>query len=76
VNAALLVVVLAAVALAVAVPVWLVARRRTATRPPNDDRGDDIVRGLTEEVRKWRAEAAYWRSTAERLQRELDGRGQ
>ncbi len=34
----------------------------------------DLVRELTEEVRRQRAEAEHWRRTAERLQRELDGR--
>lgn len=35
----------------------------------------DLVSQLTAELRKWQAEAAYWKSTAERLQREADRRG-
>lgn len=35
---------------------------------------DDIVTGLMRELRNWQAEAAYWKATAERLQREADRR--
>lgn len=73
-SLALLLAVLAAAAVVVAVPVWVVARRRVAAARVADPAADDLVRRLTDEVRKWQAEAAYWRSTAERLQRELDGR--
>jgi hypothetical protein len=31
---------------------------------------DDVVSGLMTELRKWQAEAAYWKSVADRLQRE------
>jgi hypothetical protein len=32
------------------------------------------VSGLMVELRKWQAEAAHWKSTAERLHRRLDER--
>jgi hypothetical protein len=35
---------------------------------------EDVVSGLMAEPRKWQAEAAHWKSTAERLQRRLDER--
>jgi hypothetical protein len=35
---------------------------------------EDVVSGLMAERRKWQAEAAHWKSTAERLQRRLDER--
>jgi hypothetical protein len=35
---------------------------------------EDVVSGLMTELRKWQAEAAHWKSTAERLQRRLDER--
>jgi hypothetical protein len=34
----------------------------------------DVVSGLMSELRKSQAEAAYWKSIAERLQREADKR--
>jgi len=46
-------------------------RRRTEAPP---DEGSPFARELAEEVRKWQAEAGYWKRTAERLQRELDQR--
>ena len=55
--------------------VWLRSRRRVAARATSPGISEDLVARLTDEVRKWRAEAAHWRRTAERLQRELDGRG-
>ncbi|HEU5034088.1 MAG TPA: hypothetical protein VFT62_04925 [Mycobacteriales bacterium] len=39
-----------------------------------DQVSEDVVSGLLSELRKWQAEAAHWKSTAERLQRELDQR--
>jgi hypothetical protein len=63
---------LVAAGLLVAV-LYLLARRH-APPPPNDDVGDSLVAGLTEELRKWQAEARHWKATAERLQRELDQR--
>jgi hypothetical protein len=61
--------------LAVAVAV-LAARVRSegrgAGRP--DAVTDEVVSGLMGELRKWQAEAAHWKATAERLQREIDQR--
>ena len=48
------------------------ARRRTPGEP--DHVTDDVVSGLMAELRKWQAESAYWKATAERLQRQLDAR--
>jgi hypothetical protein len=75
-----------AAAAGVLLAVWAIAwqrRRRAGHRPgsgsePADDgapdrRGPELVRELTEEVRRWRAESEYWKQTALRLQRELDG---
>jgi hypothetical protein len=52
---------------------YLLAKRHA---PPelDDDTGNSLVAGLTEELRKWQAEARHWKATAERLQRELDQR--
>lgn len=44
----------------------------SATKP--DELGDEIVAGLMTELRKSEAETAYWKSIAERLQREADER--
>jgi flagellar biosynthesis/type III secretory pathway M-ring protein FliF/YscJ len=56
-------------------------RREQAGLPPSQepDRPEsrsarDLLPRLTEEVRQWQAEAAYWKQTAQRLQRELDQR--
>ena len=56
--------------------VYLVARDRSRGRQPGDADAntDEVVSGLMTELRKWQAEAAHWKATAERLQRELDGR--
>lgn len=35
---------------------------------------EQVVSGLLAELRKWQAEAAYWKEQAGRLQRELDER--
>ena len=35
---------------------------------------DEMVTGVMAELRKWQAEAAHWKATAERLQREIDGK--
>jgi hypothetical protein len=61
---------------AVVVVVWLLARDRSRGRTIGgaDANTDEVVSGLMAELRKWQAEAAHWRSTAERLQRELDQR--
>jgi hypothetical protein len=54
----------------------LVARDRARGRGPGvaDANTDEVVAGLMTELRNWQAEAAHWKATAERLQRELDGR--
>lgn len=56
--------------------VVLLARVRAGTREPGQPDGvtDEVFTGLLAELRKWQAEAAHWKSTAERLQRELDQR--
>lgn len=36
----------------------------------------EVVAGLLAEVRKWQAEAEYWKTQADRLQRELDPPGE
>jgi len=55
----------------------LVVRLRAGNRQPGDpDQLTQEVAGeLLAELRKWQAEAAHWKATAERLQRELDNRG-
>jgi hypothetical protein len=69
------VLVLAALALVVTVA-YLVARDRSRGREPGrpDAVSEEVVTGLMGEMRKWQAEAAHWKATAERLQRELDQR--
>jgi hypothetical protein len=42
--------------------------------PQADGLSEEIVTGLMAELRKAQAEAAYWKQTAERLQREADDR--
>ena len=39
-----------------------------------DELSEEDASGLMVELRKWQAEAAHWKATAERLQRELDQR--
>ena len=41
-----------------------------------DRMSEEVVAGLMTELRKWQAEAAHWKATAERLQRELDQRSE
>jgi hypothetical protein len=55
---------------------YVVSRRRSADVVPGapDRVTGDVVSGLMGELRKVQAEAAYWKSTAERLQREADER--
>jgi hypothetical protein len=55
---------------------YVVARSRSrAVEPGRPDRvSEDVVSGLMTELRKWQAEAAHWKSTAQRLQRRLDER--
>jgi hypothetical protein len=71
VGVAILVVLLAAV-----VVVHLVAKDRARGRGAGvaDAMTEEVVSGLMAELRKWQAEAAHWKATAERLQRELDQR--
>jgi type VI protein secretion system component VasK len=54
----------------------VVAKSRAAGREPGrpDEVSEDVATRLMAELRKWQAEAAYWKATAERLQRELDQR--
>ncbi|MDQ1686348.1 MAG: hypothetical protein QOC82_3085 [Frankiaceae bacterium] len=56
--------------------VVLLARLRAGTREPGQPDGatDEVITGLLSELRKWQAESAHWKATAERLQRELDQR--
>ena len=63
-----------AVLLAAVVVVYMVARDRSrgAGVGVADATTDEVVSGLMAELRKWQAEAAHWKATAERLQRELD----
>ena len=64
------------VLLLLVVVVYLVARDRSRGRTIGgaDATTDEVVTGLMGELRKWQAEAAHWKATAERLQRELDQR--
>ena len=66
-----LVVILLAVATLV-----LVVKLRAGGRQPGDpdELSAEVAGGLLAELRKWQAEAAHWKATAERLQRELDRR--
>jgi hypothetical protein len=61
---------------AVVVGVYAVARSRSrGLEPGRPDRvSEEVVSGLMVELRKWQAEAAHWKSTAERLHRRLDER--
>jgi len=62
---------------AVLVSGYVLSRRRAAGVVPGEpDRlTGEVVSGLMAELRKAQAEAAHWKSAAERLQREVDGRG-
>jgi hypothetical protein len=76
VSAVLVAVGLAVVVAVVVLGVYAVARSRSrGLEPGRPDRvSEDVVSGLLSELRKWQAEAAHWKSTAERLQRRLDER--
>jgi hypothetical protein len=63
-----------AVGMAIILGLYALSLRRVVRRAEGDRDGDPLLAPLTEEVRKWRAEANHWRVTAERLQAELDGR--
>lgn len=72
-----IVAILVAVGFVVLVVVlYRVARRGARDISPGvpDRVSGDIVSGLMTELKKAQAETAYWRSTAERLQREVDDR--
>jgi hypothetical protein len=63
------------IVLAVATIVLLVKIRAGDRQPGDpDELSQEVAGGLLAELRKWQAEAAHWKATAERLQRELDGR--
>jgi hypothetical protein len=55
---------------------YVLAREQSAGREPGrpDELSDEVVSRLMGELRKWQAESAHWKATAERLQRELDQR--
>jgi hypothetical protein len=65
-----------AVLVGLTVGVYVISRRRAKDVVPGEpDRvSGDVVAGLMSELRKSQAETAYWKSTAERLQREADER--
>jgi hypothetical protein len=56
---------------------YLLSRRHAAAIVPGapDRVTAEVVTGLMAELRKAQAEAAHWKAAAERLQREIDGRG-
>jgi hypothetical protein len=56
---------------------YLLSRRHAAAIVPgsSDRVTAEVVTGLMAELRKTQAEAAHWKAAAERLQREIDGRG-
>jgi hypothetical protein len=62
---------------AVLVGGYLLSQRRAAGIVPGapDQVTGEVVTGLMGELRKAQAEAAHWKAAAERLQREIDGRG-
>ena len=55
----------------------LVVKLRAGDRQPGDpdELTQEVAGELLAELRKYQAEAAHWKATAERLQRELDNRG-
>jgi hypothetical protein len=63
-----------AVLVAIVAGVYVISRRRSnGVEPGEPDRvSADVVSGLMSELRKSQAESAYWKSAAERLQREAD----
>jgi hypothetical protein len=75
-SAAALAVLVAVMLVGFVVTAYLVSRRRAEqTRPGEPDRvTGDVVTGLMAELRKSQAETEYWKSAAQRLQREVDGR--
>jgi hypothetical protein len=67
--------VLVLIVLVVAIA-YVVAKSRAAGHEPGvpDAVSEEVTSGLMAELRKWQAEADYWKQTAQRLQRELDQR--
>jgi hypothetical protein len=66
---------LAVILLAVSTLVLFVKLRAGDRQPgDHDELSQEVATGLLAELRKWQAEAAHWKATAERLQRELDQR--
>ena len=61
---------------AIVVAAYAVAHNRSSGQEVGkpDRMSEEVVAGLMTELRKWQAEAAHWKATAERLQRELDRR--
>jgi hypothetical protein len=55
---------------------YAVAAQKAAGHTPGepDKLSEEVTSRLMAELRKWQAEAAHWKATAERLQRELDGK--
>jgi hypothetical protein len=64
------------VVVAIVAGAYLISRRQAANVVPGEpDRiSQDVVAKLMTELRKWQAEAEHWKSTAQRLQREIDDR--
>ena len=64
------------IVVAIVAGAYLVSRRQSRNVVPGEpDRiSEDVVGRLMAELRKWQAEAEHWKSTAERLQREIDDR--
>ena len=60
----------------VVIGIYATARSRSRGHPAGtpDRVSEDVVSGLMTELKKWQAEAEHWKSTAERLQRQLDDR--
>ena len=58
------------------VAIHMIARGRSRGQEAGvpDRATEEVVSGLMAELRKWQAETAHWKATAERLQRELDQR--
>jgi hypothetical protein len=76
VNGSLVAIGVLVLVAAIVLAVYATARSRSrGVRPGSPDRiSEDVVSGLMTELKKWQAEAAYWKSTAQRLQRQLDDR--
>jgi len=66
--------VLVVIALTLTLAVVLARGHRREPDAP-DGTSAAVMSDVLAELRKWQAEAAHWKATAERLQRELDQRG-